>query len=219
MENLIKGIDMKKLIKFLIIIAIIVWISIIIINKNNEIVVCIDAGHGGTDVGAINNNRYEKYDTLKIAKLIEEYLNNEGIKTVMTRTNDTYVSLRERCKIANKKRADLFISIHRNSAEQGNGVEIWTNSKKKQDDLELSNTILENLQSVGIQTNRGVKTGSIEGENTNYYVLNNTNMTSCLVELGFITDSVDNNLFDENIEDYAKAIAEGIIEQIIKRYN
>lgn len=219
MENLIKGINMKKIIKFLIIIAIIIWISVIIINKNDDIVVCIDAGHGGTDVGAINNNRYEKDDTLKIAKLIEKYLNNEGIKTVMTRTNDIYVSLRERCKIANKKRADLFISIHRNSAEEGNGVEIWTNSKKKQDDLELSNMILENLQSVGIQTNRGVKIGSIEGENTNYYVLNNTNMTSCLVELGFITDSVDNNLFDENIEDYAKAIAEGIIEQIIKRYN
>lgn len=219
MENLIKGINMKKIIKFLIIVAIIIWISVIIINKNDEIVVCIDAGHGGTDAGAINNNRYEKDDTLKIAKLIEKYLNNEGIKTVMTRTNDTYVSLRERCKIANKKRADLFISIHRNSAEEGNGVEIWTNSKKKQDDLELSNMILENLQSVGIQTNRGVKIGSIEGENTNYYVLNNTNMTSCLVELGFITDSVDNNLFDENIEDYAKAIAEGIIEQIIKRYN
>lgn len=217
MENLIKGIDMKKVIKFLIIVAIIIWISVIIINKNDDIVVCIDAGHGGTDAGAINNNRYEKDDTLKIAKLIEEYLNNEGIKTVMTRTNDTYVSLRERCKIANKKRADLFISIHRNSAEQGNGVEIWTNSKKKQDDLELSNMILENLQSVGIQTNRGVKIGSIEGENTDYYVLNNTNMTSCLIELGFITDNVDNKLFDENIENYAKAIAEGIIEQIIEQ--
>ncbi len=208
---------MKKVIKFLIIVAIIIWISVIIINKNDDIVVCIDAGHGGTDAGAINNNRYEKDDTLKIAKLIEEYLNNEGIKTVMTRTNDTYVSLRERCKIANKKRADLFISIHRNSAEQGNGVEIWTNSKKKQDDLELSNMILENLQSVGIQTNRGVKIGSIEGENTDYYVLNNTNMTSCLIELGFITDNVDNKLFDENIENYAKAIAEGIIEQIIEQ--
>lgn len=219
MENLIKGINMKKIIKFLIIVAIIIWISVIIINKNDDIVVCIDAGHGGTDSGAINNNRYEKDDTLKIAKLIEEYLNNEGIKTVMTRTNDTYVSLRERCKIANKKRADLFISIHRNSAEQGNGVEIWTNSKKKQEDIELSNAILENLQSIGIQTNRGIKSGSTAGENTNYYVLNNTNMTSCLIELGFITDNVDNNLFDENIEDYAKAIAEGIIEQIIKRYN
>lgn len=216
MENLIKGIDMKKVIKFLIIIAIIIWISVIIINKNDDIVVCIDAGHGGTDSGAINNNRYEKDDTLKIAKLIEEYLNNEGIKTVMTRTNDTYVSLRERCKIANKKRADLFISIHRNSAEQGNGVEIWTNSKKKQEDIELSNAILENLQSIGIQTNRGIKSGSTAGENTNYYVLNNTNMTSCLIELGFITDNVDNNLFDENIENYAKAIAEGIIEQIIE---
>ena len=216
MENLIKEINMKKIIKFLIIIAIIIWISVIIINKNDDIVVCIDAGHGGTDSGAINNNRYEKDDTLKIAKLIEEYLNNEGIKTVMTRTNDTYVSLRERCKIANKKRADLFISIHRNSAEQGNGVEIWTNSKKKQEDIELSNAILENLQSIGIQTNRGIKSGSTAGENTNYYVLNNTNMTSCLIELGFITDNVDNNLFDENIENYAKAIAEGIIEQIIE---
>ena len=216
MENLIKGINMKKIIKFLIIVAIIIWISVIIINKNDDIVVCIDAGHGGTDSGAINNNRYEKDDTLKIAKLIEEYLNNEGIKTVMTRTNDTYVSLRERCKIANKKRADLFISIHRNSAEQGNGVEIWTNSKKKQEDIELSNAILENLQSIGIQTNRGIKSGSTAGENTNYYVLNNTNMTSCLIELGFITDNVDNNLFDENIENYAKAIAEGIIEQIIE---
>lgn len=216
MENLIKGINMKKIIKFLIIVAIIIWISVIIINKNDDIVVCIDAGHGGTDAGAINNNRYEKDDTLKIAKLIEKYLNNEGIKTVMTRTNDTYVSLRERCKIANKKRADLFISIHRNSAEQGNGVEIWTNSKKKQEDIELSNAILENLQSIGIQTNRGIKSGSTAGENTNYYVLNNTNMTSCLIELGFITDNVDNNLFDENIENYAKAIAEGIIEQIIE---
>lgn len=204
---------MKKVVKFLAIFAIIV-ISVIIIKKDDELIACIDAGHGGTDVGAINENRYEKDDNLKIAKLVEKYLEEQGIKTVMTRNNDTNVSLKQRCKIANKKEADLFVSIHRNSAEQGNGIEIWTNSKKQKDDLNLANAILKKLQDTEIQSDRGVKSGTAKGENTDYYVLKNTKMPSCLIELGFITDDKDNELFDENIEDYAKAIASGIIEYI-----
>ena len=54
----------------------------------------------------------------------------------------------------------------------------------------------------------------IKGENTDYYVLNNTKMPSCLLELGFISNNEDNKLFDENIESYAEAIAKGIIETI-----
>lgn len=204
---------MKKVVKFLAIFAIIV-ISVIIIKKDDELIVCIDAGHGGTDVGAVNENRYEKDDTLKVAKLVEKYLEEQGIKTVMTRDNDTNVSLKQRCKIANKKEADLFVSIHRNSAEQGNGIEIWTNSKKQKDDLNLASAILKKLQDTEIQSDRGVKSGTAKGENTDYYVLKNTKMPSCLIELGFITDDKDNELFDENIEDYAKAIASGIIEYI-----
>ena len=61
-----------------------------------------------------------------------------------------------------------------------------------------------------------MKYGTINSENSNYYVLNNTNMTSCLIELGFISNDKDNKLLDENIEEYAKAIAEGIIENIDK---
>lgn len=204
---------MKKVVKFLAIFAIIV-ISVIIIKKDDELIVCIDAGHGGTDVGAVNENRYEKDDTLKVAKLVEKYLEEQGIKTVMTRDNDTNVSLKQRCKFANKKEADLFVSIHRNSAEQGNGIEIWTNSKKQKDDLNLANAILKKLQDTEIQSDRGVKSGTAKGENTDYYVLKNTKMPSCLIELGFITDDKDNELFDENIEDYAEAIASGIIEYI-----
>ena len=204
---------LKKVVKFLAIFAIIV-ISVIIIKKDDELIVCIDAGHGGTDVGAINENRYEKDDNLKIAKLVEKYLEEQGINTVMTRNNDTNVSLKQRCKIANKKEADLFVSIHRNSAEQGNGIEIWTNSKKQKDDLNLANAILKKLQDTEIQSDRGVKSGTAKGENTDYYVLKNTKMPSCLIELGFITDEKDNELFDENIEDYVKSIASGIIEYI-----
>lgn len=207
---------MKKVVKFLVIFAIIV-ISVIIIKKDDELIVCIDVGHGGTDVGAVNENRYEKDDTLKVAKLVEKYLEEQGIKTVMTRNNDTYVSLQERCKIANRKKADLFVSIHRNSAEQGNGIELWTNSKKHKDDIDLANSILGELQNMKIQNNRGVKSGTMKGENTDYYVLKNTKMPSCLIELGFITDDKDNELFDENIEEYARAIASGIIEHIKER--
>lgn len=207
---------MKKVVKFLAIIVLvaIIVISVIIINKDDELIVCIDAGHGGDDAGAVNENRHEKDDTLKVAKLVKKYLEEQGIKTVMTRAQDNYVSLNQRCRTANMKKADLFVSIHRNSAEKGNGIEIWTNSKKHKEDIDLANSILENLQKTKIQSNRGVKSGTAKGERTDYYVLNNTKMPSCLIELGFITDDKDNELFDKNVEEYAKAIADGIIEEI-----
>lgn len=204
---------MKKIVKFLAMFAIIV-ISVIIIKKDDEVVICIDVGHGGYDAGAVNVNRYEKDDNLAIAKLVRKYLEEQGIKTIMTRDNDTSVSLRKRCNIANKKEADIFVSIHRNSAEAGKGIEIWTNSFKKKEDLNLANSILEKLEKTEIQENRGVKSGTAKGGFTDYYVLKNTKMPSCLVELGFISDEKDNELFDNNIEIYAKAIADGIMEEI-----
>lgn len=209
---------MKKILKILAIIIILIAIIVIIMNKtskkDDKIIICIDAGHGGTDVGAVNEERYEKDDNLKVAILVEKYLEQQGFEVIMTRDRDTTVSLRERCKIANKKKVDLFVSIHRNSAEIGNGIEIWTNSRKKVSDVELANKILDELKKTEIQNNRGIKHGTIKGFNTNYYVLNNTNMPSCLIELGFISDEKDNKLFDENIERYAKAIADGIIKKI-----
>lgn len=206
---------MKKVVKIFIIIAILVVISVIIIKrKNDDVIVCIDAGHGGTDAGAVLEERFEKDDTLKVAKLVKKYLDEQNIKVIMTRNNDSTVSLKERCKIANKAKADIFVSLHRNSAEDGNGIEIWTNSQKRKQDTELATTILNKLQDTEIQNDRGVKTGTSKGENTDYYVLKNTKMTSCLIELGFITDTKDNELFDKYIEDYAKAIADGIIDKI-----
>ena len=79
---------MKNVVKFLTIFAIIV-ISVIIIKKDDELIVCIDAGHGGIDAGAVNKTRYEKDDNLKISKLVRDYLQEQGIKTVMTRDNGT----------------------------------------------------------------------------------------------------------------------------------
>lgn len=209
---------MKKEIIFLIITVILLVISVIIVKvikiQDDNVIICIDAGHGGTEVGASNGNRYEKYDTLKVAKLVKQYLEKQDIKVVMTRDNDITLSLRDRCRIANKKKADLFVSIHRNSAEKGNGIEIWTNSKEEKVDVDLATNILNNLDETEIQSNRGIKHGTIKGENTDYYVLNNTKMPSCLIELGFISDDKDNILFDKNVENYAKAIVDGIMESV-----
>ena len=68
-------------------------------------------GHGGTDVGATQEERYEKDDTLKVAKLVKKYLeeeqNKKEIKVILTREKDKSVSLQERCKIANKKKVKV----------------------------------------------------------------------------------------------------------------
>ena len=211
---------MNRKIKILVIIAVLIITGVTIIssfiNNNKKVIVCIDAGHGGTDVGATKENRYEKNDTLKVAKLVREYLEQENIKVIMTRTDDITCTLQERCKIANKKKADLFVSIHRNSADTGSGIETWINSKQNEEDIELATNIMNYIGKIKIQNDRGIKYGTIKGENTDYYVLNNTKMPSCLIELGFISDDEDNKLFDENIEIYAEAIGNGIIETIKK---
>ncbi len=80
--------------------------------------VVIDAGHGGHDPGAINGDVQEKDITLSVAKLLGEKIkaNYPNVKVIYTRSNDKFVKLHERANIANKNNADLFISIHVNSA-------------------------------------------------------------------------------------------------------
>lgn len=79
-----------------------------------DVVIAIDAGHGGRDPGAIGRNKtLEKDITLQVAKKLAARLSKQrGIKVLMTRDDDTYVGLRERTKLARKGNADLFVSLH-----------------------------------------------------------------------------------------------------------
>lgn len=88
--------------------------------KNNDLfkknfLIAIDAGHGGKDSGASANKLLEKNITLAIAKQLARELSNNGYRVFLTRSNDTYIGLRQRTKLANDKKSDLFISIHANS--------------------------------------------------------------------------------------------------------
>lgn len=175
-----------------------------------EISVCIDAGHGAHDSGAVNGERLEKDDNLRLALLVRDTLETKGIKVYMTREDDTFLSLDERCRVANKKKCTLFVALHRNSAENGSGVEMWIQNTPTDTDWALAENMLNALSDVGISKSRGIKTGYAKNSDGNYYVNAHTDMPSCLAEIGFITSDKDNELFDENLDVYAAAIADGI---------
>lgn len=99
------------------------------VDKDGNFILVIDAGHGGKDPGAVNGKSQEKTINLNIAlkmgKLIEENCNN--VKVIYTRKTDVFVELYKRADIANKAGADMFISVHTNSAKSksANGAETY----------------------------------------------------------------------------------------------
>ncbi|NHH99540.1 N-acetylmuramoyl-L-alanine amidase [Oceanimonas sp. MB9] len=100
-----------------------------------ELVIAVDAGHGGEDPGAIGpkKNR-EKHVTLAISRRLAELINQEpGMRAVLTRSGDYYVNLNKRSEIARKAKADLLLSIHADSvANQGpRGASVWLLSSNR----------------------------------------------------------------------------------------
>lgn len=175
--------------------------------------ICIDPGHGGSSSGATGEGgkRLEKNDTLRLSLLVRDELESRGYTVVMTRDTDSDISLEERCNVANKAKAALFVSIHRNSTTgKGQGCEMWIHSSNPSDDRLLAENILQNLALTGADTSRGIHTGYREGANQNYYVNRCSKMPSVLAEIGFITSEKDNTLFDEHLDELAKALADGI---------
>ena len=85
------------------------------VNTKNKTIV-IDAGHGGKDGGAVNGKWVEKEIVLAVSLKVGEELRKMGYKVFYTRTKDVYINLRDRTKLANDKKASLFISIHANAA-------------------------------------------------------------------------------------------------------
>lgn len=184
----------------------------------NNYTVCLDAGHGGSDVGAERSNgNYEKNETLKLTRMIKQYLEAVGINVVMTREKDEYISLEERKNIAENCNADLLLSIHRNvyeGMEEVNGIEAWINNSRQQSDTDMAESIINGILNYEPSLNsRGVKWGTMDNQNENYAV-NKVSMTSLILEVGFMTSDTDNWYFDNKLEEMAKGIAEGILQNI-----
>ncbi len=170
----------------------------------------IDAGHGGDDPGAEALGRKEKDDTLKLALQVKKYLQRQGYRVVLSRSDDESIGRKERAEKANKVGAKLMVSIHRNQANSdGQGVEAWIHSGGNASASLLAETILRNLEENGFSY-RKVGTGTLADASDNYSENRYSEMPSCIVEVGFISNAGDNRLFDRKLRKNAKAIASGI---------
>ncbi len=105
-------------------------------NKTQRIIV-IDPGHGGKDPGCTGKaGTQEKTVVLSVAKKLKNKLDSNGYKTYLTRSNDTFLKLADRAEFAEKKHADLFISLHANAnpSRDMKGYSIYTLSEKASDE-------------------------------------------------------------------------------------
>lgn len=174
--------------------------------------IVIDAGHGGSDVGAIGKNGLlEKDVTLKVALLLEDYLTEAGANVLMTRRTDVDVArpnatdaeeLQARVDVGNNNDADLFLSIHIDSfvSPDAHGTTVYIH-----DDAKLGKCLHDELMNRLDRNDRGVKFA-------NFYVLRHTAMPASLVELMFISNPEEEKLLgqhDTHVQ-AARALFEGL---------
>lgn len=170
--------------------------------------VFVDPGHGGHDNGASGFGNLEDELNLQIAKKVESKLKSKGINVKMSRTKDVYLSLSERARMANNYGADIFVSIHQNSASSGNadGIETFYH-KNKSSHKSLSEANLNGMVSETGARSRGVKSANLG-------VLRESKMPSTLVESGFISSPTESpKLADAK---YQEKLANGIVKGIEK---
>ena len=179
--------------------------------------ICLDAGHGGKDTGAVSpDGRLEKDDNLAMTLAVGKILEEKGYRVIYTRTEDVTVTLEERYTLSNKKHATVFVAIHRNSAENPDvsGMEAWIRNTSPRPDKKLAKNLLKQLDLVGFGNDRGVHAGYRGDITKNYAVNAHTKCKSCLLELGFMSSEADNERFDEYFDVYAEAVAKGIIQSL-----
>ena len=174
-------------------------------SPTDEYTAVLDAGHGGIQSGCAFDGVLEKDITLAVTLLAAEKLRAEGVTVILTREDDTDVSLEERCRIANDASADLFVSVHCNSYEDSSvcGFEgYYHNGTKGQ---RLAEYILAAANALGVKT-RHVK-------DENYQVIRDTTMPAALMEIGFLSNPSERAELQS--EEYQNTIAQAIANGVL----
>jgi len=168
----------------------------------------IDAGHGGNDPGAVNSSRQEKADNLRFSLALGKRLQENGFQVLQSRTTDVALSLNDRSRAANNWKADLAIIVHRNSFSNAsaNGQEVWIYTKVDQKTKNFANAIYNEIINVYAQSKRGVKQSDL-------HMVRETSMPAVLLEIGFISNTLDNQKFDEHFNSYVEAVTKAICKE------
>ncbi|MBO7116988.1 MAG: N-acetylmuramoyl-L-alanine amidase [Prevotella sp.] len=228
-------------------IIVLIWITIgfavVTLAANKKFTLVIDAGHGGHDAGALGAFSKEKNINLNVALAFGRYVQNNcpDVKVIYTRKTDVFIPLHTRADIANKNRADLFVSIHTNALPRGRiarGLETYTlgmhragsnlevakrensviliekdykqhyegfdpnssesyimfefmQDKNMEQSVELARFVQKRVCASANRPDKGVKQAG-------FLVLRETSMPSCLIELGFITTSDEEQMLNSS---------------------
>jgi N-acetylmuramoyl-L-alanine amidase len=182
---------------------------------NEKIVVMLDAGHGGDDYGTHSLTKpvyHEKYLNLSTTMMVKNFLQQFGFEVMLTRSDDTFVSLDKRSLFANEQKPRVFVSIHFNSAPSpdAEGIEVFyykneADKTRMVKSKALAQAVLDKTLLNTQAKSRGVKQG-------NYSVIRETDMPAVLIEGGFLTSTAEM----ERIKNasYLKSLALGIAQGI-----
>ena len=235
--NMKRTIKSIKVVAFVLLIAIIFFVTLDLIDKNaisspvsadTGRVIIIDAGHGGEDSGAIGiNGVYEKDLNLAISLLIGEELTKMGYTVVYSRTEDKMLylpeenikgmrkisDLKNRCKITMQYEDSILISIHMNSfgSSKYSGLQVYYadgNNESRVLATKIQNAVREKLQ---LENNRQVKNGK------SLYLLENSSGTPVIIECGFLSNQSECQKLSQ--KEYQKELSFSIICGIIEYIN
>ena len=171
--------------------------------------VFIGVGHGGSDSGAVKYIIEKEY-TLKVAKLVAEYLKARGVEYKLSRTADVDTDMNSKVKMCNDYKPDLVIDIHFN-AGGGKGFEVYRYSGGGTS-LTLANNI--NAEVKKIMSSRGVRTKLGSNGKDYFAIIRDTNAPAVLLEGGFVDSKSDANFIKANYKKLAEAYAKGILKTL-----
>ena len=195
--------------------------------------IVLDPGHGGRDPGNMEGRRQEKQFTLSFAKELSELLAKAGFKVSLTRQSDSFIELPERASIARRRGADLFLSLHFNSADgsggsavkgaetycmtpvrasstnargEGAGAGAYPGNRYDAKNMLLAYQLQKAITEKAGAEDRGVK-------RARFWVLRDAEMPSALIEAGFMTNPADaKRIYDPVLRrQVAQAVVEGVL--------
>jgi N-acetylmuramoyl-L-alanine amidase len=179
-------------------------------SDKGKVVVALDAGHGGTDPGAVSGDFNEKVVNLAVMKKVAAlFASDPKIRVITTRTLDLKVPNEDRIKTAEDGGASMYISLHVNSFPQQsnvNGIGTWVDTTRKQADASYQlAAILED----SLVTSTGARNAGIRTQES---YTQRTKMPAVTVEMGFITNPAERTLLFDSI--YQDKLAAGIASGI-----
>ena len=181
----------------------------------------IDPGHGGDTIGAAYKGRKEQDDCLRLALAVKNILlTQDNVEVMLSREDDFDVDLVERAYMANRWGAHYFCSMHRNAfvPNGAKGVEAWIYTKCAVggSTYSMAERLVRGLAAVVGFVDRGVKHGAPSYKD--YAVNRYTEMSSCLLEVGFVDSDSDNTIFDAYFADIALSIAKSLMANVGLEY-